>query len=78
MDIVVWSKPDCPHCDQAKALLTSRGITFQERCIGQDWTREQLLEQVPSARSVPQIVINGRSIGGFEQLKAQLSAQDPQ
>ena len=67
--VIVWSKYHCPYCDQAKALLTARKIPFEERKIGDGYTKEELLEAVPTARTVPQIVINGSSIGGFTELK---------
>lgn len=67
---IVWSKVQCPYCDMAKSLLKSKEIVFEERMIGVNWTREQLLEAVPSARTVPQIILNGEYIGGYEQLKA--------
>mgnify|MGYP000208957858 CR=1 FL=1 len=69
MKAIVWSKDQCPYCDQAKALLKSRNIEFEERNIQHGWTREQLLEAVPNARTVPQIIINGASIGGFTELR---------
>ena len=69
MKAVVWSKYNCPYCDQAKALLTQRGIEFEERKIGDGYTREELLEAVPGARSVPQILIDDQLIGGFAELK---------
>jgi glutaredoxin len=72
-ETVVWSKDNCPYCDQAKLLLTQQGIAYEERKIGHGWTREQLLAAVPSARSVPQIFLNGEHVGGFDQLKIKLS-----
>lgn len=69
MKVVVWSKYHCPYCDQAKALLSHKGIKFEERKIGDGYTREELLESIPAARTVPQIVINGDVIGGFADLK---------
>lgn len=69
MKAVVWSKYNCPYCDQAKALLTQRGIVFEERKIGDGYTKEELLEAVPNARTVPQIFLNNRLIGGFTELK---------
>jgi len=69
MKAVVWSKYNCPYCDQAKALLTQRGIEFEERKIGDGYTREELLEAVPNARTVPQIFLNNQLIGGFTELK---------
>ena len=67
---IVWSKVQCPFCDMAKTLLKNKGIVFEERMIGVGWTREQLLESIPNARTVPQIILNGVLIGGYEQLKA--------
>ena len=69
---IVWSKDTCPFCDQAKALLTQRGIAFEERRIGEGYTREQLLEAVPTARTVPQIFLDDQHIGGFTELKTHL------
>jgi glutaredoxin 3 len=69
---IVWSKYHCSHCDQAKDLLRSRGIAFEERKIGDGWTREELLEEIPTARSVPQIILNNKHIGGFTELRQYL------
>jgi glutaredoxin 3 len=70
MNVTVWSKNPCPYCDQAKALLKSRGIEFEERNLTTgNWTKEQLLEAVPTARTVPQIIINGMLVGGFTELR---------
>lgn len=53
----------------AKSLLKSKEIVFEERIIGKGWSREQLLEAIPDARTVPQIILKGELIGGYEQLK---------
>ena len=70
---IVWSKDQCPYCDQAKALLKSRNIEFEERNVSQDWTREQLLEAVPNARTVPQIFLDQELVGGFTELRTKLT-----
>jgi len=69
MTAIIWSKDQCPYCDQAKALLTQRNIAYEERKIGYGYTRENLLEAVPNARTVPQIFINNQLIGGFTELR---------
>lgn len=69
MQAVIWSKYHCPFCDKAKALLTARGIQFEEKKIGDGYTKEDLLESVPNARSVPQIFLDGKLIGGFTDLE---------
>jgi glutaredoxin len=72
MKAIVWSKYQCPYCDQAKALLTQKGIQFEEKKIGDGYTKEDLLEAVPTARTVPQIFLEGELIGGFTELKKHL------
>jgi glutaredoxin len=72
MDIVIWSKDSCTYCEKAKALLKSKNISYEERNIDHSWSKEQLLEAVPNARSVPQIFINGELIGGFTELSKYL------
>lgn len=72
MKAVVWSKNNCPFCDRAKALLTLKGIEFEERKIGEGYSKEDLLEAVPNARTVPQIFLNEKLIGGFVELRQYL------
>jgi glutaredoxin len=72
MKAIVWSKYHCQYCEQAKSLLKQKGIEFEERKIGDGYTKEELLEVVPNARTVPQIFIDGELIGGFEELKQRL------
>jgi glutaredoxin 3 len=75
MTAVIWSKYHCPYCTQAKELLKKNDIQFEERKIGDGWTREDLLEAIPDARSVPQILIDGTLIGGFTELKQKLNKE---
>ena len=72
MKAVVWSKDACPFCVQAKTLLESKGIEFEERNVQHEWTREQLLEVVPNARTLPQIFLDDQYIGGFTELRKHL------
>ena len=72
MKAVVWSKDACPFCVQAKSLLASKGIEIEERNVSQDWTKEQLLEAVPTARTLPQIFLDEQYIGGFTDLRKHL------
>lgn len=73
MKAIVWSKENCGLCVQAKNMLTLRGIQFEERIIDNGrWTKEDLLREVPDARSVPQIFLDEEYIGGFTELKERL------
>lgn len=68
MKAVIWSKYDCTFCEQAKNLLDLKGYEIEERKIGDGYTKEDLLESVPMARSVPQIFIEGKLVGGYNEL----------
>lgn len=69
MKAVIWSKYYCPWCDRAKSLLEMKGIKFEEKKIGDGYTKEELLEEIPNARTVPQIIIDGKLIGGYTDLE---------
>ena len=75
MKAIVWSKDHCPYCVQAKTLLEQKGIEFEERKIGEGYTKEDLLEAVPNARTVPQIFLDGELVGGFTELRAKFLAE---
>jgi len=54
----------------AKHLLEISGVEYEERNIQSgDWTREQMLEAVPDAKTVPQIFMEGEYVGGFTELQ---------
>lgn len=72
-NVTIYSKSDCIHCTNAKMLLASRGINYTELKLNEDFSRENLLELFPSAKSFPVIVVDGFNIGGYEQLQQQLN-----
>ena len=73
----VWSQTNCPACQEAKRLLTSHAIEYTECMIGVGtYTKKDLIEKVPNARSVPQIFISGEYIGGLPELKKRLLVND--
>jgi glutaredoxin 3 len=75
MIAIVWSKKTCPFCVKAKELLDQNNIPYEERTVGEGWTREQLLTEVPNARTVPQIFIDNLYIGGYNELVEHLSSK---
>jgi LytS/YehU family sensor histidine kinase len=54
-------------------VYTQKGIEFEERKIGDGYTKEELLEAIPTARTVPQIILDGELVGGFTELRARLT-----
>lgn len=70
----VWSQTNCPACSEAKRLLDSYGIQYAERMIGiNGYTKKDLIDKVPQARSVPQIFVDGQYVGGLLELKRYLN-----
>lgn len=69
MKVTIYSKDQCVHCNNAKMLLASRNISYNELKLNEDFTRESLLEIFPNARSFPIIVVDGFNIGGYTELQ---------
>ena len=60
-----------PVCTRAKNLLKSKGVAFDEIDVtDDDALRAKMIEQSGGRRSVPEIFINGKIVGGFDELKA--------
>lgn len=85
MKYIVYSKPACTFCDQAKALLEAKGLSFdvinldvgQPKAADQTYiSRDALLDLIPTARTMPQIMRQDDGgvslIGGFTELRASL------
>lgn len=70
MKVLVYSKEKCPYCEQAKSLLTRKEIPYRELDVTRPEVLDQLRELVPGARTVPQIFIDGKYIGGYTDLVA--------
>jgi glutaredoxin 3 len=72
MNIVIYTKSNCPNCNTAKALLNSKGIGFEDRDIEVPLWFETLNMLYPEARQMPQIFINNQRVGGLAGLQAAL------
>ena len=70
MSIIVYSKPSCVYCDKAKSLLKRLGYEYKEKIVTKDLSLEQLFEALgKQVRTIPQIVIDEKHIGGYNELK---------
>lgn len=74
MTIIIYSKPNCSFCVKAKNLLTVKNLVFKEKVLGKDFTKEQLLEVLPNVKTLPQIEIDGKHIGGYIELENYLTS----
>ncbi|MGC2305952.1 glutaredoxin 3 [Candidatus Binatus sp.] len=69
--VEVYTTTYCPFCTRAKSLLKSKNIAFVEIDVTEDDAlRAKMIELAGGRRSVPEIFINGKIIGGFDELKA--------
>lgn len=69
VEIYTWSM--CPFCIRAKALLDQKNVVYSEYCIdGDERAREKMAERSNGGRSLPQIFIDDRHIGGCDDLYA--------
>jgi glutaredoxin 3 len=69
-EVKFYTTSYCPYCTQAKALLKKRNIAFEEIDVTHDEAKRAWLVQASGRRTVPQIFINGESIGGSDELHA--------
>lgn len=69
--VEVYTTSFCPYCIRAKALLKSKGVAFEEIDVSGDAAlREKMIEMSGGRRTVPEIFINGKIIGGYDELRA--------
>jgi glutaredoxin 3 len=64
--VVIYITTYCPYCTAAKALLRSKNVPFEEIDVTQDPDRRAEMERFSQRRTVPQIFIDGQSIGGYD------------
>ena len=67
-NIEIYSKDWCPFCSKAKSLLQSKQLEYVEVDITSDLEREQEMITRSGRRTVPQVFIDGESIGGYDDL----------
>ena len=74
--VELYTKATCPYCERARRLLDGKGVGYDEYEISRDLEKRAEMIQRSNGRStVPQIFIDGRHIGGSDDL-AELERQD--
>lgn len=69
--VEIYTKWGCPYCVRAKALLDAKGVAYQEHDVTLGGPKKaEMLDRVPGAATVPQILIAGQAIGGCDDLHA--------
>ena len=68
--IEVYSKQRCPYCVSAKALLARKGVKYEEIDVEHDDAKRAWLVEASGQRTVPQIFVDGRPLGGYDDIAA--------
>lgn len=63
--IEIYGKEGCPHCTMSKLLLDGKNMPYDYYTMGVDFDKDKFNELFPLERSLPQIVVDGRHIGGY-------------
>lgn len=67
--VEIYTKWGCPYCVAAKSLLDRKGVSYEEYDVTMGGPkRAEMLERVPGARTVPQVLIAGTPYGGFDDI----------
>jgi glutaredoxin 3 len=70
-EVEIYTTPLCPYCWRAKRLLNKKGIAFVEIDLWQQpQRRPEMIERAGGRRTVPQLFVDGRAIGGSDELAA--------
>ena len=67
--IEIYGKDNCAYCNMAKQLCESKGLDFVYKSLDVDYKQEEFFEKFPTARTFPQITMDGEAIGGFNELR---------
>lgn len=69
--VEIYTKWGCPYCVAAKSLLDRKGVAYEEYDVTMGGPRRaEMLERVPGARTVPQVLIADTPYGGFDDINA--------
>jgi glutaredoxin 3 len=64
--VIIYTTNWCPYCHGAKAFLRSKSVEFEEIDVTDDPEKRAEMERLSHRRTVPQIFIDGRPIGGYD------------
>lgn len=69
-EVTIYTTQFCPYCVRAKQLLTGKKQAYKEIDVSDDDAREKMIAKADGRRTVPQIFIGERHIGGYDDLAA--------
>jgi glutaredoxin 3 len=76
LPITVYTSGSCPYCVSAKRLLEKKGLAYEEIYIDRELGARDIMMKKSGRRTVPQVFIGERHVGGFDDLSAAEKAGD--
>ena len=67
-EVILYATASCPYCQRARRLLDRKGVAYQEISLDREPERWPEMEQRSGRNTVPQLFIDGRPIGGFDDM----------
>ncbi|GAB4350730.1 MAG: glutaredoxin 3 [Gammaproteobacteria bacterium] len=67
-EVVLYATASCPYCQRARRLLDRKGVRYEEISLDREPHRWEEMEQRSGRNTVPQLFIDGKSIGGFDEM----------
>ena len=68
--VQIYTTDWCPYCNAAKSLLDEKGISYDEIDVTQPELRMEMVQRAHGRRTVPQIFIGDRHVGGYDEMAA--------
>ncbi len=77
MKNIIWTKPNCSYCSNAKSMLDEEDIEYEVRLVDEiKWTNDDMLVMAPNELTYPQIFIGEKHVGGCDDLEAYLMLRE--
>ena len=68
--ILLYGTETCPYCTAARMLLTKKGVEFEDVLVSRDPEKRVEMERLTGGQTVPQILIDGKAVGGYDDIYA--------
>jgi glutaredoxin len=60
----VYTRPGCPYCTQVKQVLSAKGLNYQEQVLNSHFTRDDFYREFGNGSTFPQVIMDGKKLGG--------------
>jgi glutaredoxin len=64
MNFIIYSKPSCPYCEKIKSVMKAYNFDHVIYTLGEDFTRQQFIDEFGQGTTFPQVILNEERLGG--------------